>query len=74
MRRLPVAADTALAFFESAPSPNALQKRSVSSAAADTTVWPSGDCAMCSTRAVWPVNSAIFTIVGYFHRHSWFWL
>jgi hypothetical protein len=34
------------------------QKRSVSSAAALTIVRPSGDCAMCSTRDVWPVSSA----------------
>ena len=34
------------------------QKRSVSSAAAVTTVVPSGDCAICSTRDVCPVNSA----------------
>ena len=33
---------------------------------------PSGLWAMCSTRAVWPVNSAILTMDGYFHRHSWF--
>lgn len=31
------------------------QSRSVSSAPADTTVDPSGDMAMCNTRAVWPV-------------------
>jgi len=30
------------------------QRRSVSSAAAETTVLPSGDIAMCNTRAVWP--------------------
>lgn len=35
-------------------SPKHFQKRRVSSAAADTTVQPSGDWAMCSTRAVWP--------------------
>jgi len=29
-------------------------RRSVSSAAADTTVLPSGDIAMCNTRDVWP--------------------
>lgn len=29
-------------------------------------------CAMCSTRAVWPVSSAILAMLGYFHRHSWF--
>ena len=23
---------------------------------------------------VWPVNSATLAMVGYFHRHSWFWL
>ncbi len=31
-------------------------------------------CARWSTLDVWPVSSAIFTIDGYFHRHSWFWL
>ena len=44
-----------------------LQKRSVSSAAAETTVLPSGLCAMCRTRAVWPVSSATLTMLGYFH-------
>ena len=47
------------------------QKRSVSAAAALTTVVPSGDCAMCSTRDVWPVSSATLTIEGYFQRMSW---
>ena len=55
-----------------ASSEKHFQKRKVSSAAADTTVFPSGLCAMCNTRAVCPVNSAIFCMVGYFHKHSWF--
>lgn len=54
-------------------SPKTFQKRMVSSAAALTTAVPSGDWAMCSTRAEWPVSSAILAIEGYFHRHSWFW-
>jgi hypothetical protein len=37
-----------------------------------TTVVPSGDCARCSTREVWPVNSATLTMEGYFHSASWF--
>eukprot|EP00882_Tetradesmus_deserticola_P024494 GHRQ01026771.1.p1 GENE.GHRQ01026771.1~~GHRQ01026771.1.p1 ORF type:complete len:133 (+),score=30.60 GHRQ01026771.1:753-1151(+) len=37
-----------------AGSPNTFQNRSVSSAPAVTTLLPSGDWAMCSTRAVWP--------------------
>jgi hypothetical protein len=44
-----------------AGSPNTFQKRSVSSAPAVTTLLPSGDWAMCSTRAVWPVSSAACT-------------
>ena len=39
--------------------------------AAVQTVVPSGLCAMCSTRLVWPVSSATRTIEGYFHRMSW---
>ena len=39
--------------------------------AAVQTVVPSGDCAMWSTREVWPVSSATRTIDGYFHRMSW---
>ena len=50
------------------------QKRSVSSAAAEQTVVPSGDCARCRTRDVWPDISATLAMDGYFHRHSWFWL
>mmetsp|Transcript_15058 Transcript_15058/g.38845 ORF Transcript_15058/g.38845 Transcript_15058/m.38845 type:complete len:363 (+) Transcript_15058:245-1333(+) len=55
----------------SASEPRIFQKRRVSSAAAETTVDPSGLCAMWSTRAVWPVSSAALTIEGYFHRMSW---
>ena len=40
------------------------QKRTVSSAEAVTTVWPSGDCAMWRIRAVWPVSSATLTMEG----------
>ena len=53
------------------PPLSIFQKRSVSSAAAVQTVVPSGLCAMCSTRLVWPVSSATRTIEGYFHRMSW---
>ena len=53
------------------PPERIFQKRNVSSAAAVTTVVPSGDCAMWSTREVWPVSSATLTIDGYFHRMSW---
>lgn len=41
------------AFFCSS-SVKHFQIRSVSSAPADTTVWQSGDIAICNTRAVWP--------------------
>jgi len=40
--------------------PKMRQKRKVSSAAADTTVVPSGLRAMWSTRAWWPVSSVTF--------------
>lgn len=43
-----------------------VHSRSVSSAAALITVEPSGDIAICKTRAVCPVSSACFTIDGYF--------
>ena len=46
------------------PPPKMDQNRSVSSAAADTTVSPSGDWAKCNTRAVWPVSSQSFVIDG----------
>lgn len=46
-------------------SPKHFQKCSVSSAAAEHTVLPSGDCARCSTRAVCPVNSPICS-----HAHN----
>ena len=58
-------------FLEASPPERIFQKRSVSSAAAVTTVCPSGDCAMCSTRDVCPVSSATLTIDGYFQRMSW---
>ena len=45
-------------------APKMLQKRSVSSAAADTTVSPSGDCAKWRTRAVWPVSSQSLVMDG----------
>ena len=48
---------TVLTFFVSS-APNTCQNRRVSSPAADATVYP--------------VNSAIFIIDGYFHRHIWF--
>jgi hypothetical protein len=62
--------------LEAAPagSPKQRQKRRVSSAAALTTVVPSGLWARCSTRLVCPVSSATLAMEGYFHRHSWFWL
>ena len=41
--------------------PKTFQNLSVSSAAPETTVSPSGLCARCSTRLVCPVSSAIFT-------------
>jgi hypothetical protein len=43
------------------------QNLSVSSALTDTTVIPSGDTAECSTGAVWPIRSAIFTKDENFH-------
>lgn len=45
--------------------------RSVSSAAALIIVLPSGDMAICKTRAVCPVNSHCFTIDGYFQIVNW---
>ena len=45
-------------FVARAASEKHFQKRRVSSAAAEQTVVPSGDCARCSTRDVWPVISA----------------
>lgn len=53
-------------------APKTFQNLSVSSAAADATVQPSGLCAMNSTLEVCPLSSAIFTIEGYFHSVSWF--
>lgn len=41
-----------------------LQNLRVSSPATETTVSPSGDIAICSTREVWPVSSASFSILG----------
>ena len=74
LRSMPV--DESWTFFRAArpDSPKTFQNLSVSSAAAETTVAPSGLWAMWSTRAVCPVSSAILVIVGYFHRQSWFWL
>ena len=46
------------------PPPKMDQNLNVSSAAADTTVSPSGDWAKCKTRAVWPVSSQSFVIDG----------
>ena len=46
------------------PPPKMDQNRNVSSAAADTTVSPSGDWAKCNTRAVWPVSSQSLVIDG----------
>ena len=46
------------------PPPKMDQNLSVSSAAADTTVSPSGDWAKCNTLAVWPVSSQSFVIDG----------
>ena len=60
-------------FFDLEGRPKISQKRSVSSAAAETTLDPSGDWSRCNTRAVCPVNSLSFVIVGYFQRTSWFW-
>lgn len=55
-------------------APNTCQNRKISSPTAVATVYPSGLRAKWRTLDVWPVNSAIFTMEGYFHRHSWFWL
>jgi len=46
------------------PPPKMDQNLNVSSAAAETTVSPSGDCAKCNTLAVWPVSSQSFVIDG----------
>lgn len=40
------------------------QNLRVSSAAAEHTIVPSGDCAVWRTREVWPVRSAIFVMFG----------
>ena len=48
--------DAVEAFFLVGSTAKHFHSRSVSSAAADTTVLPSGDIAMCSTRAVCPTN------------------
>lgn len=45
-------------FWTGGASAKHFQKRRVSSAAAEQTVVPSGDCARCSTRDVWPDISA----------------
>ena len=50
--------------------PNISQKRIVSSAPADTIVLPSGERLICNTLELWPLNSRIFDIVGYFQRQS----
>ena len=47
------------------------QKRRVSSPAPVTIEDPSGLIARYSTRYVWPVSVAIFSIVGYFHTMTW---
>lgn len=44
------------AFFLAGSTAKHFHNRNVSSAAADTTVLPSGDIAMCSTRDVCPTN------------------
>ena len=49
--------------------PKSFQKRSVSSAPAETTVVPSGEAAIWSTRCVWPVSSAVLVIEGYLRWH-----
>ena len=54
-------------------SPKMFQKRRVSSAPAEQMEEPSGEAARWSTRAVWPVSSFTLAMLGYFHRHSWFW-
>ena len=54
----------ALLFLFWSPPLSTFQKRSVSSAAAEQMVVPSGLCAMCSTRLVWPVSSATRTWLG----------
>ena len=46
------------------PPPKMDQNLNVSSAAADTTVSPSGDWAKCNTLAVCPVSSQSFVIDG----------
>mmetsp|Transcript_9753 Transcript_9753/g.31271 ORF Transcript_9753/g.31271 Transcript_9753/m.31271 type:complete len:319 (-) Transcript_9753:869-1825(-) len=53
--------------------PKMLQKRRVSSAAAETTVSPSGDWARWRTRAVCPVSSQSLVMAGERQRQSWFW-
>ena len=50
------------------PPPKMDQNLNVSSAAADTTVSPSGDCARCNTLAVWPVSRSGHD--GQRHKHG----
>jgi len=45
-------------FFFAGSTAKHFHSRNVSSAAADTTVLPSGDIAMCSTRAVCPMEQS----------------
>ena len=63
-----------LVFFLVVGGSHTLQKRSVSSAAAEHTVVPSGEMDVCSTLDVCPVRFATCVIWGYFHTVSWFWL
>lgn len=49
-----------------------LSQTYVSSAAPEQTVLPSGEVARCSTREVCPLSSLTLTMLGYFHRQSWF--
>jgi len=62
---------TALTTFFCGSEAKHFHSRSVSSAAADTTVEPSGDMAMWRTREVWPVSSATLFSVGYRQMMSW---
>ena len=48
------------------------QKRSVSSPAPVTIVWPSGEMARYRTRSVCPVNVASFDMLGYRQTMIWF--
>ena len=63
---------SSLAFLILAGSPKHLQNLKVSSAAAEHTDVPSGLCERCNTLEVWPLNSPTLTMLGYFHRQSWF--